>query len=151
MGDPIPFADLDQMRAADERARAAERAFASFVAGLRNADPRFAEASALHKDGMGEWQAAVYLLSGCGQLSSVLGPAVMRERSLAPVFAEIEKPRRAWSGGEHQVLIWAAHFWSDNQAASLPYVFDPYLYSRWLVALHLRRGFAPDAGLLAAA
>jgi hypothetical protein len=148
MADSMASEERDPLSVAIDRANADARAFASFLARLRDADPRFAEVSALHKDGMGEWQAAVYLLSGCGELWSAVGPAVMRERSLAPVFAELENPRRAWSGGEQQVLVWAAHFWSDDQAASLPYVFDQGLYSRWLVALHLRRGFAPDASLL---
>ena len=35
---------------------------------LRAGDPAFAEASLLYPDDMGEWQAAVYLLTGCDQV-----------------------------------------------------------------------------------
>jgi hypothetical protein len=43
---------------------------------------------------MGEWQAAVYLLTGCEPLWRMLRAAVMAERSMAPIIGEIENPRR---------------------------------------------------------
>ncbi len=54
--------------------------FASALALLRNSDPSFAEASVLYPDDMGEWQAAVYLLTGCEEVSSAVGGAQARTR-----------------------------------------------------------------------
>jgi hypothetical protein len=45
---------------------AQRRQFAVLLAQLRAAEPRFSEASILLPDEVGEWHAAVYLLTGCG-------------------------------------------------------------------------------------
>jgi hypothetical protein len=134
----------DELRAADERDAAAKAAYADFLARLRSADPAFAEASVLQSDTWGEWQAAVYLLTGCDVAWRELGGAVMEARNIAPVFEELEHPTCSWSSGEREVLVWAAHFWDHRQEAGLPYGFDGRNYNRWLVALHLRRGIAPQ-------
>jgi len=117
-----------------------------FIDRLRAEDPAFAEASVLHDEDMGEWQGAVYLLSGCEPLWRALGAVVMAERSMVPVLDEIENPRRAWSGSEDEVMAWAAHFWDlRRHPASFPYVLGPAYFERWITALHLRAGFAPAA------
>src|SRR5215216_6350899 len=83
--------------------------FGDFIDQLRAQDPAFAEASGLYPDDMGEWQASVYLLTGCDPVWRVLGAAAMAERSMAPIISEIENPRRAWSASEDEVMAWAAH------------------------------------------
>ncbi len=60
---PLPSADLPDTGLGD------------FIERLRAQDPAFAEASVLYPDDMGEWQAAVYLLTGCDPLWRVLGAA----------------------------------------------------------------------------
>src|SRR3954468_2465652 len=125
---------------------------ADFIDQLRAQDPAFAEASILCPEDMGEWQAAVYLLTGCVPVWRVLGAAVIGERSMAPVISEIENPRRAWSGSEQEVMAWAAHFWELHRyPASFPSTFQSFYFERWIAALHLRRGQAPTARLIQAA
>jgi hypothetical protein len=137
---PPPSADLPDTGLGD------------FIDRLRAGDPAFAEASVLHPDDMGEWQAAVYLLSGCDPLWRVLGAAAMAERSMAPIIGEIENPRRAWSGSEEEVMAWAAHFWELRRyPAKFPSTFQSSLFERWIAALHLRDGRAPTARLAQAA
>jgi hypothetical protein len=126
-----------------EHGVSAEYSYLDFLTRLRGADPVFAEASVLASHRAGSWQAAVYQLAGCDVVWNKFGCAVMEQRTIAPVFEEIEHPTCAWGSGEHLVLIWAAHFWDRNQVARVPYNFDNQNYSRWLVALHLRRGIAP--------
>lgn len=129
---PPPSADLPDTGLGD------------FIDQLRAQDPAFAEASVLHPDDMGEWQAAVYLLTGCDPVWRVLGAAVMAERSMAPTISEIANPRRGWSASEDEVLAWAAHFWELRRyPASFPSTFQGFLFERWIAALHLRDGRAP--------
>jgi hypothetical protein len=129
---PPPSADLPDTGLAD------------FIDHLRAQDPAFAEASVLHPDDMGEWQAAVYLLTCCDPVWRVLGAAVMAERSVAPIISEIENPRRAWSASEGEVMAWAAHFWElRRHRADFPSTFQSFLFERWIAALHLRDGRAP--------
>jgi hypothetical protein len=136
--------ERDPLSAAIDRANADASAFASFLARLRDTDPRFAEVSALHKDEMGEWQAAVYLLSGSWVVWGKLGGAVMQSRSIGPVVEELEESTYGWSGGEREVLVWAAHFWDlERYPAHFPYRFDRCNFRRWIVACQLRKGFAP--------
>lgn len=52
---------------------------------LRASEPLFAEASSVQPTGMRQWQAAVYLLTGCRPVWRALGEAVVAQRSLAPV------------------------------------------------------------------
>lgn len=149
MGNAIAAEERDPLSAAIERASVAEMAFGSFVAGLRDADASFAEASGLHPEGMGEWQAAVYLLSGSWVVWGRLGAAVMESRSIGPVVEELEHPTYGWSGGEREMLVWAAHFWNYlDHPAHFPYRFDGSNFARWIVACQLRKGLAPDPGLL---
>jgi hypothetical protein len=118
--------------------------FAGFIDRLRAEDPAFAEASVLFEDDMGEWQSAVYLLTGCDPAWRVLGAAVMAERSMVPVLGEVENPRRAWSGSENEVMAWAAHFWDlRRHPANFPSTFQGFLFERWIAALRLRAGRAP--------
>jgi hypothetical protein len=73
----------------------------------------------------------------------------MAERSMLPVFSEIEKPRRAWSASETEVMTWAGHFWEFRRnRADFPSTFHGSLFDRWIVALHLRDGRAPTARLV---
>lgn len=129
---PPPSADLPDTGLAD------------FIDQLSARDPAFAEASVLHPDDMGEWQAAVYLLTGCEPVWRALGAAVMAERSMAPVISEIENARRAWSASETEVMDWAAHFWEFRRhRADFPFAFGDPLFDRWVAALHLRKGRGP--------
>ena len=129
---PPPSADLPDTGLGD------------FLDQLRAQDPAFAEASVLRPDDMGEWQAAVYLLTGCAPLWGALGVAVMTEGSMLPVFSEIENPRRAWSASETEAMAWAAHFWEFRRnRADFPFAFGDPLFDRWIAALHLRDGRAP--------
>jgi hypothetical protein len=129
---PSPSADLPDTGLAD------------FIDQLRAQDSTFAEASVLYPDDMGEWQAAVYLLTGCDPVWRVLGAAAMAERSMAPVISEIQNPRRGWSASEDEVLAWAAHFWELRRyPANFPSTFQDFLFERWIAALHLRDQRAP--------
>jgi hypothetical protein len=150
MGDSTASEERDPLSAAIERARAAERAFGSFVARLRDADASFAEASVLHPEDMGEWQAATFLLMGSWVVWGKLGAAVMESRSAGPVIEELEGPTHGWSGCEREVLIWTAHFWDlDRYPAHFLYRFDKFYSHRWIVACQLRKGLAPvDLALL---
>lgn len=117
---------------------------ASFLDRLRDQDPAFAKASVLYDDEMGEWQAAVYLLSGCEPVWEALGAAVIAERSMVPVFSEIFNARRAWTASESEVMAWAAHFWdAPGHRANFPSTFQGLLLDRWTTAVHLRKGRAP--------
>jgi hypothetical protein len=137
---PAPSADLPDTGLTD------------FIDQLRAQDPAFAEASVLHPDDMGEWQAAAYLLTGCNPVWGALGTAVMAERSMLPVFGEIENARQAWSASETEVMAWAAHFWEFRRNhADFPFAFGDPLFDRWIAALHLRDGRAPKARLMQAA
>jgi hypothetical protein len=137
---PPPSADLPDTGLVD------------FINQLRAQDPAFAEASVLYPDDMGEWQAAVYLLTGCDPVWRVLGAAAMAEHSMAPIISEIENPRRAWSASEDEVMAWAAHFWELRRyPAKFPSTFQSFLFERWIAALHLRDGRAPMARLVQAA
>jgi hypothetical protein len=116
---------------------------ASFLDRLRDQDPAFADASVLYDDHMGEWQAAVYLLTGCEPVWGALGAAVMAERSMIPVSSEIFNARRAWRASEGEAMAWAAHFWEAGHRANFPAAFQAPLFDRWITALHLRKGRAP--------
>jgi hypothetical protein len=133
-------------------AELADTGLGDFIAQLRAQDAVFAEASVLFDDEMNEWQAAVYLLTGCEPVWRERGPSVTAERSMAPIVREIENPRRAWSGSEVQVMTWAAHFWELRRyPASFPSTFQSFLFQRWIAALYLRKGQAPPARLIQAA
>jgi hypothetical protein len=111
---------------------------------LRAGDPAFAEASLLYPDDMGEWQAAVYLLTGCDQVWLALAQNVLTEVSIAPVINELEGRRRAWSSSEDAVVRWAAHFWDvDRWPAKFPHVFETYYFRRWITACHLYKRITP--------
>ena len=127
-------------------ARSRDRAerFKRWLDHLRCGDPSFAEASALYPWDMTEWQAAVYLMTGCDLVWGALGAAVLAERSIAPVIRELEHPRRAWSSSEDAVMVWAAHFWDvDLWPAKFPYVFEQFYFRRRVTACHLRQAIPP--------
>jgi hypothetical protein len=135
---------LDPNRLPPSSADLPDTGLADFIDQLRARDPAFAEASALYEDEMGEWQSAVYLLTGCDPIWRALGAAVMAERSMVPVLDEVENPRRAWSASEDEVMVWAAHFWDlHRHPAEFPSTFQGFLFDRWIAALHLRGGRAP--------
>lgn len=128
------------------RSRARAHQFGHWLETLRAGDPAFAEASVLYPDDMGEWQAGVYLLTGCHEPWRALGERVLSAVSLGPVIAELEQPRRPWSGSEHAILRWAAHFWDvDRWPAQFPYVFDEFYFGRWIRACHLYKRLPPVA------
>ena len=107
-------------------------------------DPAFAEASLRYPADMGEWQAAVYLLTGCDHVWLALAQDVLSDVSILPVITELEDRRRAWSSSEHAVMRWAAHFWDvDRWPAKFPYVFETYYFQRWITACHLYKRITP--------
>jgi hypothetical protein len=135
---PPPSADLPDTGLAD------------FIDQLRARDPAFAEASVPYDYDMGEWQSAVYLLTGCEPIWRALGGAVMAERSMLPVFSQIGNPRQAWSASETEVMAWAAHFWEFRRnRANFPSTFQGPLFDRWIIALHLRQSVVPAVRQLA--
>lgn len=105
---------------------------------LRSGDPSFAQASALYPDDMGEWQAAVYLLTGCEVVWAATRTAVLADRSIASLIDELQDPHRAWASSEETVMQWAAHFWDvERWPAKFPYVFEELYFQRWITACHL--------------
>jgi hypothetical protein len=138
----VPDADrLPPPRSGDS----SDPALVHFLNRLRDKDPAFSEASLLCEDNLGEWQAAVYLLTGCDSVWGHLGAAVMEEVSMAPVLNQLANPTRYWSHSAREVMVWAAHFWNyERNPASFPTVFDRFLFERWINALRLRQNLAPD-------
>ena len=135
---------LDPNRLPPPSADLPDTGLGDFIERLRAQDPAFAEASVLYPDDMGEWQAAVYLLTGCDRVWRVLGAVATAERSMAPIISEVANPRRAWSASEDEVMSWAAHFWELRRyPANFPSTFHGPLFDRWIAALHLRDGRAP--------
>jgi hypothetical protein len=127
-------------------ARSRERAvcFQAWLDHLRAGDPGFAEASLLQPWDMSEWQASVYLLTGCDEVWRALGAAVLAEHSIEPVHHELENPRRPWSSSEDQVMQWAAHFWNvDSRSVDFPWQFEQFYFYRWVAACHLRKQLPP--------
>src|SRR4051795_4522965 len=123
---------------------AKRRQFAVLLAQLRAAEPRFAEASVLLPNEVGEWHAAVYLLTGCGPVWERLGPPIVAQCSLSPVLEEMESARRRWTKDQRAAMEWAMHFWRpDKYAASFPATFQGFLFTRWIVAAHLQKGMVP--------
>ena len=94
---------------------------------------------------MGEWRAAVYLLTSCDQVWTALAGDVLAERSIAPATCELEKPRRAWSSSEDAVMQWASHFWDmGRRPARFPYAFEEFYFRRWITACHLYKKIPPS-------
>jgi hypothetical protein len=123
---------------------AKRRQFAVLLAQLRAAEPHFAEASILLPNEVGEWHAAVYLLTGCGPVWERLGPPIVAQCSLSPVCEEMESARRRWTKDQRAAMEWAMHFWRpDKYAASFPVAFQGFLFTRWIVAAHLQKGLVP--------
>jgi hypothetical protein len=122
---------------------AQRRQFAVLLAQIRAAEPPFAEASILQPDDVGQWHAAVYLLTGCGPVWETLGPAIVAQCSIGPVREELESSRRPWNESQRAVMEWALHFWrSDLFPITFP-AFRGFLFTRWIVAAHLRQGVVP--------
>jgi hypothetical protein len=83
-------------RLEDVFARSRERAarYEDFLVTLRQSDPAFGSPRRFTAGDMAKWQAAVYLLTGCEEVWSELGAAVLAERSIGRVSAQLDKPRR---------------------------------------------------------
>jgi hypothetical protein len=127
------------------RLRDRDRQFRFWLKGLRDREPPFARASVLQADDMGEWQAAVYLLTGCEHVWTALGPEVCADRSIAPAIEELDQPCRAWSSSERAVMRWAAHFWDVSRwPTGFPYVFEEFYFRRWIAACHLYKHIPPE-------
>lgn len=118
---------------------------------LRAGDPAFAEASPLYPDDMNEWQAATYLLTGCDEVWGTVRCHVLADATVAPVVAELEHPRRAWSSSETAVMRWAAHFWDVYRTdVEFPYVFEQFYFQRWMTSCHLYKRIAPALAIAGA-
>jgi hypothetical protein len=97
----------------------------------------------LGPDDWGEWQAAVYLLSGNDVVWAHFGAAVMARRSIGVVAEASEGGQGPSASSEREVMRWAAHFWDvDRCPARFPYVFETFLFRRRATALHLRKTVA---------
>ena len=126
------------------RLRCRDRQFRFWLDGLRNSDPTFAAVSVLQADEWGEWQAAVYLLTGCHEAWTTLGPEILGSRSIGPVVDELDHGHRGWSSSERVLLGWAAHFWDVGcSEVSFPYTFDELHFRRWVNACHLYKQIPP--------
>ena len=126
----------------DALARARDRAqrYSVWLEHLRGGDRAVAEASALYPPDLSGWQSAVYVLTGDDGVWSELGGRVIQERSIAPVIEELESPRRPWASSRDAVMRWAMDFWDvDRWPAKFPYVFEQFLFYRWVMACHLRQ------------
>ncbi len=121
--------------------------FLFWLDGLQDTDPTFAQASVLHADDWREWQATLYLLSGCEQIWAALGPRVRADRSISPAVHGLERGRRPRSSSEHAVRRWVAHVWNDrnNSEVGLQSAFEEFYFLRWITACHLYKRIAPDA------
>jgi hypothetical protein len=126
------------------QASAQARRFSVWLDQLRACDLSFAEASTLHPDEMGEWQAGVYLLTGCEPVWLQLGGCVLAERSLQAAVDELDQPQRWWSPGEEAAIRWAAHFWDlRHSGPGFPSEFGHFHFRRWVNACHLYKRTAP--------
>jgi hypothetical protein len=140
----IDLPDDDPIEDVLARARHRSKRCTAWLDQLRAGDPPFAEASALYPEDMSEWQSAVYLLTGNDLVWGALGRDVIGQRSIGPAIDDLEEPRRAWSSSEDAVMAWAAHFWDvDRKPAKFPYVFEQFLFYRWITACHLRQRIPP--------
>ena len=118
--------------------------FSLWLDQLRACDLSFAEASTLHPADMREWQAGVYLLTGCDTVWSELGGRVLTERSLKATVDELDQPHRWWAPGEDAAIRWAAHFWDVRHSGpGFPSEFDHLHFRRWVNACHLYKRVAP--------
>jgi hypothetical protein len=126
------------------RSREYTRGFKVWLEHLRAQDPPFANASVVYPDDMGEWQAAVYLLTASSEVWNAMGDDVLATTSIAPVIDELAQPHRAWSSSENGVMQWAAHFWDVGRwPARFPYVFAEFYFRRWISACHLYKRIPP--------
>jgi hypothetical protein len=139
----VPLHDDQPLEDLLARSRDHAQQFNLWLDQLRADDPAFAEASLLYPADMSEWQAAVYLLTGCDQVWLALAQNVLTD-VFSPVINELEDGRRAWSSSEDTVMRWAAHFWDvDGWPAQLPYVFETFYFRRWINACHLYKRITP--------
>jgi hypothetical protein len=126
------------------RAREHARGFKVWLEHLRAQDPPFAQASVVNPDDMGEWQAAVYLLTTSSEVGNAMGDDVLANTSIAPIIDELAQPHRAWSSSEDGVMQWAAHFWDVGRwPARFPYVFAEFYFRRWISACRLHKRIPP--------
>jgi hypothetical protein len=140
----VPLHDDEPLEDLLARSRDHAQQFNMWLEQLRAGDPAFAEASLLYPADMGEWQAAVYLLTGCDHVWLALAQDVLSDVSIAAVITELEDRRRAWSSSEDAVMRWAAHFWDvDRWPAKFPHVFETYYFRRWVTACHLYKRITP--------
>lgn len=123
--------------------RSAERRFEAWLCQLRERDERFGAASLLHED-KAQWQAAIYLLTGCNVVWAELGARILADGSLDCVIRALDE-RDRWSCTEIGVMGWAAHCWDEERhgASGAPWTFEEFSFRRWVTAAHLRRRMAP--------
>jgi len=136
--------DQDPLKEMFARARDRAERLNLWLEHLRSADPAFAEASALSPEDMGEWQAAVYLLTGCEVVWAATRTAVLAEHSMGIVIHDLQDPHRACSSSEKAVMQKAAHFSDvDRWPAKFPFVFEEFYFQRWITARHLYNKMPP--------
>jgi len=76
--------DQDPLKETFARARDRSQRFNRRLEHLRSCDASFAQASALYPEDMGEWQAAVYLLTSCKTVWAGLSPTSSRSARSGP-------------------------------------------------------------------
>ena len=139
MADP----DDDPLEDALAGAVTARSVMASGLMHLRAGDPAFAEASALYPSDMSEWQSAVYLVTGNDGVWGELGGRVMPERSIGPVTQELEGSRRRGHQAGRGDAVGDAFLGRRQWPAKFPYVFERFLFYRWVTACYLRQRIPP--------
>jgi hypothetical protein len=140
----VPLHDDEPLEDLLARSRDHAQEFNLWLDQLRTGDSAFTEPSLYYPADTGEWQAAVYLLTGCDQVCLALAQHVLGDVSIAPVINALDDRRRAWSSSENAVMRSAAHFWDvDRWPAKFPYVFEMYYFLRWVTACRLYRRITP--------
>jgi hypothetical protein len=141
----VPRHDDEPLKDLLARSRDRAQQFNVWLDQLRAGNPALTEASLLYPADMGEWQAAVYLLTGRVEVWTALRAAVLADCSIEAVVNELEQPRRPWSSSEHTVMAWAAHFWNVDgpHPVGFPVQSEHFYFQRWITACHLYKRIAP--------
>ena len=139
-----PSPDESALEESLARERERRGRYAAHLQRLRDSDPVFAGASAVHPVDHTQWQSAVYLLTGCRPVWRALGGPILATRSIAPVNAALARGRPGPAGIERALLMWATHLWDPARPpAGYPEHFSEFYFRRWVDALHLRHRLAP--------
>lgn len=135
----------DPLGDAIARASLREERHAGWLRMLRAAHPGFREVSELRPATDDEWQAATFLLTGCGEVWSAVRATVLQKGSVGAGVERALASGRPWASSERAVLRWAGHLWNVNafEAPGFPWQLESPLFTRWSDACLLRKHLAP--------